>query len=196
MDPIDQERDVDQWLESALGQYAKAEPSAGLESRVLANLRGERNRMAAQRRWWWAAGMAVAAAAIVAAMWVGQTGIGKSRAKTAGSSTTTQLAQGGASRRATPPLQVPHARREAAGPRLGARPIRHLAILEPPKLEKFPSPAPLNDQEKMLARYVEEFPQRAALIARAQADLRKRDEREMAAPWPKSAESTSSDQQE
>jgi hypothetical protein len=54
----------------------------------------------------------------------------------------------------------------------------------------------MNEQEKMLARYVQEFPQRAALVARAQTELQKRDEREMAAPWPKNAESTSSDQQE
>lgn len=196
MDPMDQERDVDQWLESALGHYGKAEPRPGLENRVLANLQGERNRMATQRRWWWAMATAVAAAAILAVIWVGQTGIGKNRAKMAAPATATQLAQDGAWGRATPPQQVPHATRQAAGHRLGARAIRDLASLKPPKLEQFPSPAPLNDQEKMLARYVAEFPQRAALVARAQTDLRKRDEREMAAPWPRSPESTSSDQQE
>lgn len=74
--------------------------------------------------------------------------------------------------------------------------MRALAIVKPPKLEQFPSPIPLNEQEKMLARYVQEFPRKAALVARAQTDLRKRDEREMAAPWPKSAEATSSEQQE
>jgi hypothetical protein len=54
----------------------------------------------------------------------------------------------------------------------------------------------MNEQEKMLARYVQEFPQRAALVARAQTELQNRDQREMSAPWPKNAESTRSDQQE
>ena len=32
--------------------------------------------------------------------------------------------------------------------------------------------------------YVREFPEKAVLVARAQTELRKQDEREMAAPWP------------
>jgi hypothetical protein len=63
-------------------------------------------------------------------------------------------------------------------------------------LEQFPTPTPLSDQEKLLARYVQEFPQRAALIARAQTQLRKRDEFEMAAPWPKNTDSNGSEQPE
>jgi hypothetical protein len=42
----------------------------------------------------------------------------------------------------------------------------------------------LTDQEKMLALYVRDFPGKAALVARAQTELHKQDELEMAAPWP------------
>ena len=41
MDPIEREREVERWLDAALTQYAKAEPRAGLEGRVLAGLRAE-----------------------------------------------------------------------------------------------------------------------------------------------------------
>jgi hypothetical protein len=44
-----------------------------------------------------------------------------------------------------------------------------------PRLEQFPSPAPLSEQEEMLVRYIRERPHEAALIARAQAELLKQD---------------------
>jgi hypothetical protein len=53
-----------------------------------------------------------------------------------------------------------------------------------PKRAQFPSPLPLTDQEKMLALYVRNFPEKAALMARAQTELHRQDELEMAAPWP------------
>ena len=68
MDPGDGEREVEQWLDAALGQYGKVEPRTGLESRVLANLQSDRTRIATRRRWWWAAGTVPVAAAIVAAV--------------------------------------------------------------------------------------------------------------------------------
>ena len=42
-----------------------------------------------------------------------------------------------------------------------------------PRLDQFPSPRPLSEQEQMLARYVREFPQEAVLVARAQTERRK-----------------------
>ncbi len=64
------------------------------------------------------------------------------------------------------------------------------------RLEQFPAPTPLSDQEKLLARYVQEFPHRAALIARAQTELQKSDEFEMAAPWPMNTNAGGSEKQE
>jgi len=39
------------------------------------------------------------------------------------------------------------------------------------RLDRFPSPQPLSEQELALARYVSEFPQEATLIARTQAEF-------------------------
>jgi len=194
MDARDKEHEIEQWLDAALRQYGNAEPRIGLENRVLANVQSERNRIASQRRWWWAAGM-VTVAAIVAALWVGETGSGKHPATTVGNTTPTHRQAAEAPRGPMPRAPVTHPVKEVVRRHPGKQPIRDLALTAP-KLDQFPSPTPLNEQEKMLARYVQEFPQKAALVARAQTDLRKLDEREMAAPRPRDAGSKSSDQQE
>ncbi len=192
MDPIDREREIEKWLDGALDQYRKVEPRAGLENRLLTNLSCERNRIALQRRWWWAAGTVPVTAAIVIAAWVGGSSGGRSPARTV--ETTARPKQESACFSQAPPRRPQSDHRASVVPRrrleLSSR--RHSFRDAAPKLDKFPSPEPLNEQEQMLARYVEAFPQRAALVARAQADLRKQDEREMAAPWPKK----SSDQPE
>jgi len=196
MNPMDREREVEQWLDSALGQYGKVEPRTGLESRVLANLQSERNRVATRRGWWWEAGAVAVAAAIVTAVWFGEGRMPRIPPRTVETSTVTRQENVGVSRPSIHPSQVNRRPKEARLPRLEKRPSRDFAPVKAPKLEQFPSPSPMNEQERMLARYVQEFPRRAALVARAQTDLQKRAQREMAAPWPKNAESTSSDQQE
>lgn len=194
MDPIERERDIDQWLERALSQYGKVEPRAGLESRVLANLQAERNRIVSRRRWWWAAGAIVAAAAIVAAVWLGEAGRTKNPPTRAGSSTAAPGETARAPVPQSPQQPIRHQAKATPGSRPRARAVRDLEVVQGPKRGQFPSPSPLSDQEKMLARYVQEFPHRAVLLARAQTELRKRDELEMAAPWPKDAGSTSLEQ--
>jgi hypothetical protein len=47
-----------------------------------------------------------------------------------------------------------------------------------PKLDQFPSPQPLSDQEKILANYIAEHPERAALIAEARMEDLRRDAEE------------------
>ena len=180
MDPNRTERDVDQWLESALSQYGKAEPRAGLESRVLANLQAERNRIASRRRWWWAAGSAAALAAIVAGVWVGEAGRGRNPGSTAGTSTTTRRE---AVRRLIPPEpapQVAHPAREVAQRRPANRAVRDLAVARTPKLAQFPSPQPLSEQEQVLVSYVANYPESAALVAQARAEALQRDREEEA----------------
>lgn len=188
MDPRDEgrtnnEHEVEQWLDAAICQYSKVEPRTGLENRVLANLQAERGRTAMQRRWWWTAGTVAVAAAIVAAAWVGGNGNRKTPVAAVETSTT-QREDAGRSKEPGP--RLPATQQAKAGTR---RPrvepaIGDVAEVKPPKLEQFPSPAPLTEQEEMLARYVQEFPRRATLVARAQTEHRKQDEREMAAPWP------------
>ncbi|MGO9073373.1 MAG: hypothetical protein ACLQEI_04350 [Terriglobales bacterium] len=181
MDPINKEREIDQWLESALSQYGKAEPRGGLESRVLANLRAERNRIASAHRWRWALGTAAALAVVMAVVWVGQRGREKNPARAAGAPTTIHRQ---AARVVSPPepaALVNHPAREVTQGRRLHRPMRALAAARMPKLEQFPSPQPLSEQEKILVSYVTKYPEIAALVAQDQADSLKRDREEEAA---------------
>jgi len=200
MDPKDRDqnhndREVERWMNAALSQHSNVEPRTGLENRILANLQSERTRLALQSRWWWTAGTVVLAAAIVVAMWLGEGSVRRSPPRTVESPAMTHQEDAGVSKPPARPRQGD--RRAIAAPpkRLEERASRHSSPGKAPKLDQFPSPAPLNEQEQMLARYVEDFPQRAALIARSQTDLRKQDELEMSAPRPKNARS-SSDQPE
>lgn len=202
MDPTEQERDLNQWLESALSQYGKGEPRAGLESRVLANLEAERSRIASRRRWWWAAGTVTVAAtaAIALAVWLGH---GNRARNPDGVGTMARHDAGGGDRPAVSPEVHPAARQpvEQLAKKALRRPstmrmARTPEVADAARLEQFPAPTPLSDQEKLLARYVQQFPQRAALMARAQTDLRERNELEMAAPWPKNTDRNGLQQQQ
>ena len=51
-----------------------------------------------------------------------------------------------------------------------------------PKLDHFPSPQPLSEQEKLLLDYVERFPEQAARVAEAQTALAQREKLEMYGP--------------
>jgi hypothetical protein len=210
MDPTNRKNDVDEWLDSALGQYSNAQPRAGLESRILANLQAERRRLAERKRWWWAsAGTMAAAAAIALAVWLGHTS--NRHSPNEPSLTAKHDAQSVPRTQVspevhpiTPPTQYedekdcvvmglfPVEARRSPAHRHQATEVRS----DEPRLAQFPAPAPLSDQEKLLARYVEQFPQRAALIARAQTDLRQQTELEMAAPWPRNADFNHQEQQQ
>lgn len=61
------------------------------------------------------------------------------------------------------------------------------------KQEQFPSPAPLSEQEVLLARYVRNLGDKAVLMARAQTELRRRDEAEFA---PATGEASQDPEQE
>jgi hypothetical protein len=201
----DKAREVDQWLESALHQYSQAEPRPGLENRVLASLRiereqGERMRVARHRRWWLPLGTAVAAMLAVIAVWVWQSGSEVRPQTTAKKSAATQreTAQAGPIK----PDVVGQALVKAAPVRTFA--IRTIAkggeshrVAEvkkhreiPPasnqtlaatlKLDQFPSPQPLSEQEQILMSYVAKYPETAALVAQAQAEALERDRAEAA----------------
>jgi hypothetical protein len=42
------DRKIDEWLDTALSEYGRAEPRAGMEARIVEKLRGRMTR----RRWW------------------------------------------------------------------------------------------------------------------------------------------------
>jgi hypothetical protein len=194
MDPMDRDREVEQWLDTALRAYGKVEPRTGLESRVLANLQAEKRRLAV-RRWWWALGTAAAAVTIVAALWVG---VPHRRAvpNQAAGSETTQQQSNAILRPLLPSRSVGTEPTHITSRDNRQRNSAAAAHADEPRLDQFPSPVPLTDQEKLLARYVREFPQRAVLVARAQTQLQKQEEQERLGPRPTITVPANSDQTE
>ncbi len=179
----DMHDEVDRGLDAALAKYAAAEPREGLEGRILANLRAERAQ-APQGAWWQWRIAGVLTAAIVVAL---------ALAWRSGNPSPPVIANHPS---ATVP-DVEHVRSngglepdEGIGPPPAVHPaIRHgmhhvsvTAIATAnPKLDQFPSPQPMSEQEELLQRYVAENPERAVLVARARMELLEQDLEEMMA---------------
>jgi hypothetical protein len=164
MDPTNRKHDVDQRLDSALSQYSKAEPRTGLESRVLANLEAERNRMASRWRWWWAVGAVAAAAAIVAVVWMGENSRRRNPERVAETSTPTHHEGAQKAIEPGPVPQAAHPVKELAKRRPLSQPSRELAVAATPKLDQFPSRRSLSGEELLLVRRLNEQPDKEALL--------------------------------
>ena len=158
----------DRMIDGALAKYASAEPHPGLEERVLANLDAELR--TASRAWWiWGFAAAMAAIILVAGTFAMRW---------------SQPAHPSVTNHPTiePRPVVPHlatreaspaSAKKAASHRVAAHPADHELAAVNPKLDVFPSPLPLSEQEKILALYVGHYPEHAALVAEARMnDLR------------------------
>ena len=188
------DRDVELVLDDALAQYAMAEPRPGLEGRILARLATAREQSRRSLQWWGVFALGTAAAFALALFFGGQQDQRLiPQAPVAKLARPPQLGESTTSAQLSAKVAV-----QNYSGRTGRRSVRpknsdadqFVGATQPdtpPKLEQFPAPAPLSDQERMLATYVRDFPKKAALMARAQTEVRKEDEREMAAPWPKNA---------
>jgi hypothetical protein len=181
---------LDRRIDAALKEYGAAEPRSGLAERILANLRTESMRSAG---WHWrnwptiaVLSTAVMLVAIFLARHLGEpTGaIVAHRSPTAmTNSAAGQVASDGTSSRAAPKSPVRNKEKFGSSARRGG-PEKAAA----PKLDVFPSPLPLSEQEKMLASYVSEYPKEAALVAQARTEALQRDmEEEMRANETNSA---------
>jgi hypothetical protein len=161
------EDELDRLLDAALAKYVDVDPRAGLENRIMANLRSGQS---TTRPWWrWGAAAALAAILIVLALSLRSN---RSHPKTANHLQVTPSQR-------TPSPEV----RRASGFGSGAvrphksRPVltahalsRKTVVSEDPKLDQFPSPQPLNDQERMLALYVAQFYDEAVIVAELRAE--------------------------
>ena len=165
-DPLDRE------LDAALAKYADVAPRAGLEKRVLANLRTKHEQSSAQAWWYWPAAALVVVVLIVFVISQERRAVQPGRAAYHPST-------------ALPPHTGPAmpdvAKHEKHSPRLSVRKrgmpgsrATEVAIAAP-KLDQFPSPQPLSEQEKILMSYVAEYPEHAVLVAQARAELLRRD---------------------
>jgi hypothetical protein len=160
METEDRDHLIDEWLEAALIQRGRAEPRLGLENRILASIKAERERVPLRDWSWWPLWAGVAAILLIAGVAL---------------FTKTQKLE---------PLLMSHIAAPVVSkslePRVmpSARKLPVHATRRPkaaPRLEQFPSPQPLSEQEEILARYLQQFPREAGLVAQAQTQLSKQE---------------------
>ena len=175
--------ELDSTLDTALAKYTAVEPRAGLEERVLANLQAERERVLDRASWRWSVAGALAAVFVagIALAWRSGTPSHLDVANP-GSRPPQVLKNPGTSDAID---QIPTTRMVPTGK--GA--ARHqapsvVAAIRPPKLDHFPSPQPLSEQEKLLQNYVARYPEHAVLVARALAGALRPDQLKEVAAFP------------
>ncbi len=171
---------LDRELGAVLAKYAAVEPRAGLEDRILASLLVQPDASMARGWWGWATAGAVALLVLAVGMALFRTTERPGLAKPPD-----QAAQRGGHVQAehSPVISVIPARPEASIAMRAKRSRRSSAVVaNTPRLPQFPSPEPLTELEKTLARYVAKYPEHAALIAEARTEELRRNEEEMAEP--------------
>ena len=178
--------EFDRMLDAALRKYAAVEPRIGLEERVLANLLAEQARVPDHAWWRWSA-IAAVAAVIVVAMALSLRSDKPSHPVVANHPATPIQAP---KERGTEILSIAHRSgtrpaRPTTTPKPAMRPSPpEVAMARAPKLEQFPSPQPLSEQEKLLQSYVAENPGQAVLLARARTEALRQDQLEEMNSFP------------
>jgi hypothetical protein len=172
------ERDhFDRELDAVLARYAAAEPRAGLEEGVLANLRAQP--MQGPNRAWWQWSLAALTAVAIVALALTWKTLPAQREAGSHAPTTKEAPKTPAIQVASASSRISARTNHASLP--SARPHHSLpaAAAALPKLDQFPSPEPLTEQEKMLAGYIYQYPKDAALIAEARMESLRLDEEEL-----------------
>jgi len=159
--------DLDRTLDTVFAKYASVEPWEGLEERILANLRAAETRPA-HRPWWnWSFAVALAAVLVIVASVVWRWNKPPHLPVAVHPPTLKQAP-------VTP--HVAHRDENTAPPRKSSRhrtprnQQEREILAAGPKLDVFPAPLPLSEQEKILATYVTQYPEHAALVAEARMD--------------------------
>ena len=154
--------EIDRLLDAALKQYAAVQPREGLEGRILARLRSQSAEPISYGPWrWLAAAAAVAALAVIISMAL-RPHARPQRTLEQHPSGTLPAGTVAASAQAKPTMKRPKRRLQAPADTQVAKAL--------PKLDQFPSPQPLSEQEKLLASYVEVYPKQAAVLAKLRTE--------------------------
>ena len=176
MGPREHEKIASQWLDAALKQYGAAEPRTGLEGRVLAFLSAQEQGLATRRNWWPAL-VAVATIVVVGATIFLVLGHDSAKQRTVAkyeAPVVTKASETPSTHHTAVLASVAQQPRKSARTSRSSRVVEAAATAEP-RLEQFPAPRPLSEQEKMLESYVAQFHKEAVLVARVQAEIIKQD---------------------
>lgn len=183
--------ELDQALDAALAEYARVEPRARLEERILANLRTERASVIARAWWRWPAAVGLAAIVLVV---LALSPAWRSPKPLPLQAHISAPMQPNPAKQDVPSGQIPLVAKIVA-PRARAVPGILIAAVQP-KRAQFPSPEPLSEQEKMLADYVAQFQEQAVLIARFNEEDLRRDRLELVGNPPGAAATADLDNSE
>ncbi len=172
---------LDRALDAALAKYSSVEPRLGLEQRILARLRSEQDRIPTRSWWQWSAVGAVTALIVIAIGFAWKSNWPAKTVSQRHPSAPIEMAQPSATQVAangeTQAAAVIRRRYKATRRRV-PRPV---AVADEPKLDQFPSPEPLTQEELALVRYVRQFPSDAVMVASAQEEFEKEIQQEGAA---------------
>jgi len=172
---------MDDFLSQALKSYSAVEPRIGLETRVLVRLQAEQEK-SPKWNWWWFVAAATAAAAFGIAVFVVV-----QPARTPLVSIPFEAMKHSLPTKDTTPPAVAHDEpkvKPSSASRLapsgnnqqrGGEESREVEQRQEalPKLDQFPSPRLLSEEERRLASYVADYRDHALLVARAQTALSK-----------------------
>ena len=170
--------DLDILLDAGLAKYVAGEPRGGLEDRIFANLRAEQQLPAVHP--WWKWGLAAIAVIVVVAVTLVFRSEKRSQPVSVKQTPDTTKSISNRETKIANREGITTPKRPAPRP-MHAHP--NAPVLEgtstpTPKLDQFPSPQPLTEEEKMLLGYIEHNPEHAALMAEARMDSLRQDEEE------------------
>lgn len=161
-------KNLDALLDKALTEYGVPVPRAGLENRILANLRIEQERRIRVRRCW-TLGSAFALVAVVGAIWIASPAhVPRSPGGTSTVRATDRVESPAFSNRertGTMQLGTANVHRRSAQRRL----LTESAHNFQPKLSEFPAPRPLSEQERLLLAFIKAAPNPEVLAVMSQA---------------------------
>ncbi|MGH9779406.1 MAG: hypothetical protein ACRD5I_13435 [Candidatus Acidiferrales bacterium] len=162
MSENEREQFVDKLLDAGLARYSAVEPRPGLEQRILAGLK-QQPRPSLWLDWRWAGAFATAAVGVVVIViffFMRQPPVPTVPPQTATLPAPVAPATAAPSPEAVrPPAAKTTTRR--------ATPRVEQARAQAPRLETFPAPAPLSEQERLLLLFTRQAPQEAVLMAQA-----------------------------
>jgi len=172
------ERELDRMLDAALAGYSAVEPRAGLEDRIVANLRVEQRRPPNRAWWQWSLAAALATVVLVVLTLAWKSGSRHAPVISTRPPVRVQNPEKTNSQACNCPVFKGIRRHDPVRRAAALAVSPHKAVAANPKLETFPSPQPLNEQERMLELYVAQFHDEAVIVAelRTEASIRERQE--------------------